>query len=205
MNPPGSSGFYCYPEPNDAAGPGVNPCECGDLAVSFEDAAGNQTWDACLARGEQVSEEPVPVKIIAEASMGVIGVSDLTQCEILTTLDGADIPLDVCYGYNMFVDLDQDGVEDDEAPVVAVDHRLELGELQVGDEQAGRSAEARRVDRADHRDHEARDDREDRDDDQDLDHATTASPLKDLPGPGPVYLQAHGNPVRFRNVWVLPR
>jgi hypothetical protein len=34
---------------------------------------------------------------------------------------------------------------------------------------------------------------------------TTASPLKEGPTPGPVYLQGHGNPVSYRNVWVLPR
>jgi len=34
---------------------------------------------------------------------------------------------------------------------------------------------------------------------------TTASPLKEGPEPGPIYLQNHGNPVRYRNIWVLPR
>ena len=37
-----------------------------------------------------------------------------------------------------------------------------------------------------------------------IDHSTTASPLKEGPQPGPVYLQDHGNPVRYRNIWVLP-
>jgi hypothetical protein len=33
---------------------------------------------------------------------------------------------------------------------------------------------------------------------------TTAAPVKAGPEPGPVYLQDHGNPVRYRNIWVLP-
>lgn len=37
------------------------------------------------------------------------------------------------------------------------------------------------------------------------DHATTASPLKEGPEPGPVYFQDHGNPIVFRNVWVLEK
>ncbi|NQV29056.1 MAG: DUF1080 domain-containing protein [Rhodopirellula sp.] len=36
-----------------------------------------------------------------------------------------------------------------------------------------------------------------------LDHATTAHPVKEGPEPGPIYLQNHGNPVRYRNIWVV--
>lgn len=33
---------------------------------------------------------------------------------------------------------------------------------------------------------------------------TTAAPLKGFAAKGPLYLQDHGNPVRYRNVWVRP-
>lgn len=41
--------------------------------------------------------------------------------------------------------------------------------------------------------------------DVELPHATTAAPRGEGPEAGPIYLQDHGNPVRYRNIWVLPR
>lgn len=41
--------------------------------------------------------------------------------------------------------------------------------------------------------------------DESIPQATRAAPLAEGNSPGPIYFQDHGNPVRFRNIWVLPR
>jgi len=38
-----------------------------------------------------------------------------------------------------------------------------------------------------------------------LPKSTTASPLKESPEPGPIYLQNHGNPVFYKNIWIIKK
>jgi hypothetical protein len=42
-------------------------------------------------------------------------------------------------------------------------------------------------------------------DNVELPNDTTAAPVKEGPEPGPIYIQDHGNPVRFRNIWLVER
>lgn len=42
--------------------------------------------------------------------------------------------------------------------------------------------------------------------DRDLTKGTPGGPVNgEIPGPGPVYFQDHGNPVRYRNIWIVPK
>lgn len=41
---------------------------------------------------------------------------------------------------------------------------------------------------------------------QELPKTTTASPMKGVtPEPGPIFIQHHGNPVYYRNIWIVPK
>jgi hypothetical protein len=42
-------------------------------------------------------------------------------------------------------------------------------------------------------------------DDQEIPAFTPGGPRKQEGPKGPLFLQNHGNPVRYRNIWVLPK
>lgn len=42
-------------------------------------------------------------------------------------------------------------------------------------------------------------------DDVELPRATRAAPVAEVPEPGPIYIQDHGNPLRFRNIWLVEK
>lgn len=42
--------------------------------------------------------------------------------------------------------------------------------------------------------------------DQELSKTTTAAPVREItPEPGPIFIQHHGNPVYYRNIWIVPQ
>lgn len=42
--------------------------------------------------------------------------------------------------------------------------------------------------------------------DQELPKTTTAAPVKEItPDPGPIFIQHHGNPIYYRNIWIVPK
>ena len=40
-------------------------------------------------------------------------------------------------------------------------------------------------------------------DDVKVPRSTRGAPVKEGPQPGPIYVQNHGNPLRFRNIWLV--
>ncbi|MCP4675808.1 MAG: hypothetical protein GY854_09945 [Deltaproteobacteria bacterium] len=123
----GNSSFithYCYPLPNDEAEPGITPCECGDVPTSFVVNDGTpSTWEACLATGTQSTTYNIKSKILSREYLdslgGQLNAADITMCNLPTTLDGIKVPLTMCFGYEWTLDLDGDGLVNDDVIILA--------------------------------------------------------------------------------------
>ncbi len=115
---------YCYPLQNHDAQPGITPCECGDVPTSFITKDEPPiVWEACLATGSLVTTNSVKVKIMSweylDSLDGQVIGSDITMCDLPTTLDEKQIPLTMCYGYEQTLALDDDGLVDDDVIILA--------------------------------------------------------------------------------------
>ncbi|MCP4680542.1 MAG: hypothetical protein GY854_34670 [Deltaproteobacteria bacterium] len=127
---------YCYPLQNYDAQPGITPCECGDVPVSFVINDGTPSvWEACLATGSQVTVSNIEAKIMSKEYMdsmgGALGASDITTCNLPTTLDGTEISLTMCFGYEYTLALDDDNLKDDEVIILGGQGQVGMTEVWI--------------------------------------------------------------------------
>ncbi len=120
---------YCFPLENFPPQPGITPCECGDVPTSFIiDDQPLVVWEACLATGSQVTTNNPKSKILSreylDSAGGQLSQADITMCNLPTTLDGKKIPLTMCFGYEQTLDLDDDGLVNDDVILLAAQGQI---------------------------------------------------------------------------------